>query len=232
MSQSSLRTLLPLIQTRWRQGRRMFDSRLLNERRLIIVAVVAFAWFMLDSALVTPAFQKFNAASKRSKAAVMARDALVSETQRRNQDMALKEAEAMQEVTRIRERIERSKQQLAQQQSMLIPARDMRNLLEGMLAQNGRLQLTTMRTLPPEEVKFTPMAGVALSQALLYKQSMEVAVSGRFIEVLTWLRSVESLPRKLLWDGLTLKTDDSGLVTLIMQVHTFSPDRDALEISP
>jgi MSHA biogenesis protein MshJ len=232
MSQSSLRTLLPLIQTRWRQGRRMFDSRLLNERRLIIVAVVAFAWFMLDSALVTPAFQKFNAASKRSKAAVMARDALVSETQRRNQDMALKEAEAMQEVTRIRERIERSKQQLAQQQSMLIPARDMRNLLEGMLAQNGRLQLTTMRTLPPEEVKFTPMAGVALSQALLYKQSMEVAVSGSFIEVLTWLRSVESLPRKLLWDGLTLKTDDSGLVTLIMQVHTFSPDRDALEISP
>ena len=231
MSQS-LRAMLPLAQTRWRQGRRMFDSRMLNERRLIIVAVVAFAWFMLDSAMVTPAFQKFNAAAKRSKAAVMARDALVTETQRRNQDMALKEAEAMQEVSRIRERIERSKQLLSKQQSMLIPARDMRNLLEGMLAQNGRLQLTTMRTLPPEEVKFTPVAGVALSQALLYKQSMEVAVSGSFIEVLTWLRSVESLPRKLLWDGLTLKTDDNGIVTLMMQVHTFSPDRDALEISP
>ncbi|MBI2749358.1 MAG: hypothetical protein HYX43_08505 [Burkholderiales bacterium] len=227
-----LRTVVPLIQTRWRQGRRLFDARMLNERRLIIVAVVAFVWFLLDSALVTPSFQQFTQASKRNKAAVMARDALVAETQRRKQDMALKETEALQEISRIKERIERSKQALAQQQAMLIPAREMRSLLEGLLTQHGRLQVRLMRTMVPEEVKFAPIPGVALSQALLYRQSMEVAVSGSFLEVLTWLRSVEALPRKLLWDGLTLKTDDRGAVTLTMVVHTFSPDRDALEISP
>jgi len=96
-----LRTVVPLIQTRWRQGRRLFDARLLNERRLIIVAVVAFIWFLLDSALVTPSFQQFNQAAKRDKATSMARDALVAETQRRKQDMALQEAEALREITRI-----------------------------------------------------------------------------------------------------------------------------------
>lgn len=227
-----LRTLVPLIQTRWRQGRRLFDARLLNERRLIIVAVVALIWFVLDSALVTPAFKQFAEASKRSKAANGDRDALVLETQRRKQDMALKEVEATQEITRIKERIERSKQALAQQQAMLISAREMRSLLEGLLVQNGRLQLDVMRTLPPEDVKFAPVPGVALSQSMLYRQSMEVGVSGSFIEVLTWLRSVEALPRKLLWDNLTLKTNDIGTVILTLQVHTFSPDRDALEISP
>lgn len=227
-----IRTVVPLIQTRWRQGRRLFDARLLNERRLIIVAVVALIWFLLDSALVTPAFHQFSEATKRNKAANADRDALVLENQRRKQDMALKEVEAKQEITHIKERIERSKQALAQQQAMLISAREMRGLLEGLLVQNGRLQLETIRTLPPEDVKFAPVPGVALSQSMLYRQSMEVAVSGSFIEVLTWLRSVEALPRKLLWDSLMLKTNESGLVTLTLQVHTFSPDRDALEISP
>ncbi len=227
-----LRSVLPLIQTRWRQGRRLFDARLLNERRLIIVAVVALIWFVLDTALVTPAFHQFSEATKRNKTAKIDRDALVLETERRKQDMALKEVEAKQEITRIKERIERSKQALAQQQAMLVSAREMRGLLEGLLVQNGRLKLETMRTLPPEEVKFAPVPGVALSQSMLYRQSMEVAVSGSFMEVLTWLRSVEALPRKLLWDSLALKTNDSSVVTLTLQVHTFSPDRDALEISP
>ena len=229
---SLARSLIPLLQTRWRQGRRMFDSRLLNERRLIIVAAVAFVYFVLDSVLITPSMQEFTQASKRNKAAFAARDALVAEAQRRKQDMALQEAEARQEITRIKERIERSKQALAQQQAMLIPARDMRNLLEGLLAQNGRLQLQVVKTMPPEDVKFAPIPGVALSQTMLYRQSMEVAVAGSFIEVLTWLRSVESLPRKLLWDSLSLKTTDRGVVVLTLQVHTFSPDRDALEILP
>lgn len=226
------RSMVPLIQTRWRQARRLFDARLLNERRLIIVAVVALIWFLLDSVLMTPSFNQFSAATKRNKAANMDRDALVLETQRRKQDMALKEVEAKQEIASIKERIERSKQALAQQQAMLISAREMRSLLEGLLIQNGRLQLVSMRTLPPEDVKFAPVPGVALSQSMLYRQSMDVSVSGSFIEVLTWLRSVEALPRKLLWDSLALKTNDSGVVTLTLQVHTFSPDRDALEISP
>ena len=36
---SGLRTALPLVMMRWRQGRRMFDSRLLNERRLLVCAL-------------------------------------------------------------------------------------------------------------------------------------------------------------------------------------------------
>lgn len=232
MNSTLLRSWLPLIMTRWRQGRRMFDARLANERRLIIVALVAFVWFLLDSALVTPSFQQFNQAAKRNKAAFMARDALIAEVQKRKQDMTLKEAEALQEIKQIKERIERSKQALAQQQAMLVPARDMRGLLEGLLSQSGRVQLSLMRTLPPEEVKFAPVPGVAISNALLYRQSMELAVTGGFIDVLTWLRNVEALPRKLLWDGMILKTNELGELTLTLQVHTFSPDRDALEITP
>lgn len=229
---SSLQTLVPLLQTRWRQGRRMFDGRQLNERRLIIVALVALCWFVLDATLVTPSFKQFQEASSRYKAAKMARDALLDEVEKHKRDRTIKEVEALQEIKRIKERIEQSKQAIAEQQAMLAPAREMRGLLDGLLNQGVRLQLRSMRTMPPEEVKFAPVPGVGISQALLYRQGIELSVSGTFLEVLTWLRSIESMPRKLLWDGLTMKAEDDGTVTLSMAVHTYSPDRDALEIAP
>lgn len=227
-----IHTWLPLVMTRWRQARRMFDSRLLNERRLIIVAAVALAWFVLDTALVTPSYKAFHAAVQRGKTTSEARDTLKDQITRVKTDMGLKEAEARQEVKRIRERIESGKKALAQHQSMLVPARDMQPLLEGLLTQNGQLRLIRMRTLAPEEVKFAPVPGVSFSQALLYRQRMEVTVGGGFMEMLAWLRSIEDMPRKLLWDGLTLRHDEAGQLSLTLIVHTFSPDRDALEIAP
>ena len=38
-------------QLRWRRARRSFDGRVLNERRLLIIAVVAGLWFVVDSLL-------------------------------------------------------------------------------------------------------------------------------------------------------------------------------------
>jgi MSHA biogenesis protein MshJ len=228
---TSLKAWLPLAMTRWRQGRRKFDERLPNERRLMICAAVALVGFVLDAALITPSVKKFTTANSRNKTAILARDTLEGALQHRQQDMAMQEVEARREIERIKQNIERGKQALAAQQSMLAPAREMRALLESMLTQNGGLQLKAMRTLPPQEVKLSPVSGVAISQALLYRQSMEIAVTGSFIEALTWLRSIESMPRKLLWDGLELKSEE-GKVTLMLKVHTFSPDRDALEIMP
>jgi len=221
----------PLIMTRWRQARRKFDARLPNERRLLICAAVAFLAFVMDATVLTPSLKQFSAANSRNKTALHARDALQSALQQRQQDMALKEIEAAREIQRIQENIERSKKALAEHQSMLAPAREMRTLMEGLLAQNGKLKLRSMRTMLPEEVKFKAVSGVALSQALLYRQSMEVTVEGSFIEALTWLRSVEAMPRKLLWDSLSMRAKD-GSVILSLKVHTFSPDREALEIVP
>jgi MSHA biogenesis protein MshJ len=229
---TTIQTLIPLMMTRWRQGRRLFDSRLLNERRLIIAAVAGLAWFLLDSTLVTPSFKQFHVSVERYKSANAARDALQGEVERHQRERMIKEAEARKEVQALKDRIERSKQAIAEQQAMLAPASEMHNLLDGLMNQGARLQLRSIRTMPPEEVKFTPIPGVALTQALLYRQGLELSVSGSFLETLVWLRAIETMPRKLLWDGLTMKADDDGMVTLSMMVHTYSPDRDPLEMAP
>lgn len=221
----------PLVMTRWRQARRKFDARLLNERRLMICAALALVGFMLDAALITPSFKSFNQAGTRSKSALSARNSLQDMLQRRQQDMALQEAEARREILQIKDRLEKGKKALADQQSMLAPAREMHTLLESILAQNGGLRIKTMRSMAPEPVKLNAVSGVGISEALLYRHGMEIAVEGSFMEGLIWLRSVENMPRKLLWDSLEMKADE-GRVILTLKVHTFSPDRDALEITP
>lgn len=236
LSSSSLKlstdSWLPLVQARWRQARRQFDARLLNERRLIIVALGALVWFACDTFLITPGFAKLKAAKTREQTATVARDAMQAEINRKRVEMATRLVEAQREQTVLLKRLEEGQQDLERQQAMMAPAREMRALLEGLLAQNGQLRLRSMKTLPPTDVKFKVVEGMEGATPVLFSHGLEVSVSGSYMELVQWLRSVERLPRRLLWDSLSLASDEQAQLTLTLVVHTFSPDRDALEIAP
>lgn len=222
---------------RWRQVRRQFDARLLNERRLIIVALMGLIVYLCDLMLITPAFDALKAARQREQNATMARDAMQTELNRKRVELANRLMAAQKEQAELRKRLADGEQELARQQSMMAPARDMQNLLEGLLAQHGQLRLKAMRTLPPVEVQFNnggkgasvPAAGGA---PVLYTHGLEISVSGPYLDLVAWLRSIEQLPRRLLWSGMTLSVADGAPPLLTLQVQTYSPDRDPLEIAP
>lgn len=230
---AALKPLMQQVRPRWRQVRRQFDARLLNERRLLIIAALALVWFVSDSLLISPSLSLMKAARNRERTAVTATEAMQAELNRKRTELANQMLAAQREQEALRQRLEQGKEDLARQQSMLAPAREMRTLLEGLLAQNGQLRVKGMRTLAPKEVTFAPVTGRDGAQPpLLFNHGLEVSVSGSYMELLQWLRSVESMPRRLLWDSLTLSADDHARLTLTLVVHTFSPDRDALEIAP
>lgn len=220
---------------RWRQLRRQFDARLPNERRLIIVAVIALVAYLCDLMLITPGFNALKTARQREQTAAMARDAMQSELNRKRVELANRLMAAQKEQAELRKRLAEGEQELARQQSMMAPARDMQNLLEGLLAQNGQLRLRAMRTLPPVEVRLNGAQNASApagSAPVLYSHGLEISVSGPFLDLVAWLRSVEQLPRRLLWSGMTLSVADGAMPALTLQVQTYSPDRDPLEIAP
>lgn len=230
---SALKPLLQRVRPRWRQLSRQFDARLLNERRLLIIAALAAVWFVCDGLLITPALSQIKSASQRERTASAATQALQAELTRKRVEMANQMLAAQREQASLRERLEKGKAELDRQQSMLAPASEMRALLEGLLAQNGRLRVVAMRTLPPKEVTFTGSAvREGSAPPMLFNHGLEISVSGTYAELLQWLHSVENLPRRLLCDSLTLVSDEHARLTLTLAVHTFSPDRDALEIAP
>lgn len=231
---SNWKTWWPQVLMRWRQGRRLFDARQPNERRLIIVAVLAGIWLIFDTFWLTPSFKQMQEARKREQTAQAAVQALQAEQQQQVLASINARREAETELKQVQLRLAEGQTELDRQQALLLPAREMPQLMRGLLEQNGQLRLMSMRTLAPQEVSLVAdgaPVGMGLP-AMLYRHRLEVTVSGPYIELLRWMRSVEAMPRKLLWDRLQLVVVDPAPPTLTLAVHTYSPDRDALEISP
>ncbi len=228
---TSLNDLQTQLKSQWRTGRRAFDARQLSERRLLILAVVAVIVFAMDTLWLTPAFTRYQAAAKREQTAVQARQALQGDATRRLGDMQRRQEDARLEIQRLSQVIAQHDQTLEQQQAILAPAREMRVLLEGLLEENPRLKVRGVRTLAPQEVKLKSVADAG-RQPMLYRQSMEIVLQGGYAELVRWLHSVETMPRRVLWDSIRLSADEHAVLTLALTVHTFSPDRDALEIAP
>jgi MSHA biogenesis protein MshJ len=231
MINTSLKHWMPILQTRWQRGRRAFDARLLTERRLIVVAVVCVVWLIMDNLLVTPSYGQLSEAFKAKRATEATYTTLKGLADQHEADILAKQKEASQELEHTRQRVMQGEKELQQVQSMLAPAREMRHLLEGLLAQHGQLKVKSMTTVAPREVNLGVGSGPD-EKVQLYRHGMDLTVEGSFHEMLDWLVTLENLPQRLLWDGIQLSADEQSQLTMSVSVHTFSPDRDTLEIAP
>ncbi len=223
---------LPHLQTeglkRWRQWRRVHAARTLSERRLLVVAGVALSWFLLDQTLVTPGYQAFKAASIRFKKADTSLRTHQTETARFGADLAAMEMQLKGEVSRMRLVVAQQQKDLEELQSGLVPAREMRQVLEGLFSRNAQVRLVSVKTLSVDEAR---KAGLSVQDMPgLYLHGLDVTMQGSFVDLLTWLGAAEALPRKLLWSGMQLQSDEQKGLTLTVRMFTVSPDPDPLEI--
>lgn len=218
-------------QLRWRRARRAFDARVLNERRLIIVAVVAGLWFVIDALWITPGYKQLATTMARKSQAQSAVEALQDKQRQQVVEMASAQASVKDELKQTRERMRRQEEDFEQARQVLVPAREMRALLEGLLAEQRSLRLESMKTLPREDIQLPHVDGAG-DASVLYRHGLEIKVVGGFHDLLNWLRSVESLPRKVLWDEMKMQADDQAVLSLTLKVHTLSKDREPLEMAP
>ena len=139
------------------------------------------------------------------------------------------EGQLKSEVARMRVSVAQQQKALADVQAGLVPAREMRQVMQGLLARNGQLSLVAMRTLTQDEIG---KAGLAIQDTPgLYRQGLEVVMQGAFNDLLDWLVSAEQMPRKLWWSGLQMSTDEQGRLRMTVRLFTLSPDPDPLEIA-
>lgn len=210
--------------TRWRRARRTFNARSASERRLIIIALAALLVFATDSVWLTPTYRNLHGGLVRAQQARTNLDTLREAARVTALDRAAKSRQLHDELTRLQAQVDTGKSELDEIQRALVPARDMPGLLRDLLAQHGSLHLAEMRTLPREDLQANA------ANPLMYSHGLEITVTGNYLDLLSWLRSLETMPRKLLWDGLQLKSDEQANLSLTLRVHTLSRDAEPLEI--
>lgn len=202
------------------------DALSRRERLLVLLAVLAVVFFVLNGLLLDPVAQRARIlegqlAGDRTQIASI-----------RQQLQALAAVPVEDPDAAGRARLEVVSQQLQQVSAMLEDAQQdlvspdrMASLLEDILKKNGQLKLLSLRTLSPDEK--TESGAGALP---VFRHGVELKVQGRYLDLFNYLRALEGLSWHMLWGNAALSADPAPLSTLTVTIYTLSLDRAWLSI--
>ncbi len=219
-----------------------FDA--LNRRERIFVAIASwlFVLFVLDAVAIAPARQDSAALAKAvaDKQGDVARlDAeLAGLRGRLAQDP---DAEAKRRIAALESRVAGIDAALETARGRIVPPERMAGLLDQVLRRNTRLDLVSLRSLPPEtlvqeeksDAKARDAAGQEAhqpQQGMLYRQGMEITLGGGYLDMLDYVAQLEQLPWKMYWGRLELKAEEYPRAILRLRVYTLSLDKAWLSI--
>jgi len=111
------------------------------------------------------------------------------------------------EIAATRARIAELDETLDARSGSIIPPNEMARVIEQVLRRQGRLKLVSARSLSPSPL-FEPV-DTAEGDAVgtVYKHGLELEVEGRYLDVLGYLRELESLDWKFFWETVALEGD-------------------------
>ncbi|MHB8253704.1 MAG: hypothetical protein ACYDEV_08390 [Acidiferrobacter sp.] len=105
----------------------------------------------------------------------------------------------------------------------LVPAREMPALMRRVLAQAPGVTLVALVNHATVPVRRTPK-----SRPFLYRHEMTVAVRGRYIALVRYLRVLAHTKRRVLWGRVTLTADHYPYSMLRLHIYTLSARRALL----
>lgn len=217
-----------------------FDALNRRERIVVSVAVWLVVLFVMDTLAITPAQRQSGAMARAitEKQAELVRsetDVAALRT-KRTQDP---DATARARIAELEKRIAVIDGQLKNAKTQIVPPEKMAGLLEQLLRRNKRLELVSLRSTAPESMgksegaagadKGAPAQGRATAE-VLYRQGMELTLSGSYADMLDYVAQIEQLPWKIFWGRLEMKVDEYPRARLVLNVYTLSLDKTWLSI--
>ena len=96
-------------------------------------------------------------------------------------------------------------------------------LMQQLLFAESKLKLTELK-----RKKVSPTFNLEVSEAgqpQIYRHVMQIRFEGRFRNILAYLNRLEGLDWKLMWDRITLKTDEYPVVEADIEISTLSDSK-------
>ncbi|MCC2617634.1 type II secretion system protein M [Aestuariibacter halophilus] len=107
----------------------------------------------------------------------------------------------------------------------LIPAGKMASLLREMLSQSDRVELISLRSLPPTPLLTADTTGGGDQLAVdtnLYQHGVTLTIEGRYTDVQSYLSALESLPWQLYWQAMDYQVTNYPVASVELTVYTLS----------
>jgi MSHA biogenesis protein MshJ len=207
------------------------DAMSLRERVLIFLAVAVVIVAIADSVLFDPILRRQKINSQR----IHQQEDEIRTMQ--GQVQAYAQSQTGDNANAKRQRLEKRKLELAAldrelgaRQSELVPPERMAKMLSEIVKRNPDIELVSLRSLPATGLTQSLAAILGPGGLALYRHGIEIAVSGSYLKMLTYVGELERLPAKLMWGNMELQAGAYPVVTLKITLYTLSPEKTWLLI--
>ena len=207
------------------------DAMSLRERVLIFLAAAVVIVAIVDSALFDPISRRQKVNSQR----IHQQEDEVRTMQAQVQVYA--QARTGDNANAKRQRLEKRKLELAAldrelgaRRSELVTPERMAKMLSEIVKRNPDIELVSLRSLPATGLTQSLTAILGPAGLALYRHGIEIAVSGSYLKMLTYVGQLERLPAKIMWGNMELQAGAYPVVTLKITLYTLSPEKTWLLI--
>lgn len=218
----------------WRKFVDRIDALALRERVMVFVMMVVILITPVNLFLLDPlrakqkTLLKDRAARQQEINALQAQLMGVASTVQIDPD-----AENRKRLRDLKRKIDELEAPVETAQQSLVSPEKRAFLLGELLAQNPRLRLVSMKTLPATtalENKADPSKKGSVSTSLVYRHGVQMVVEGNYHDLLQYLVTLEKLPWRMVWGAADLKVDEYPKIVLSMTLYTLSLEKIWLSI--
>lgn len=197
------------------------DGLALRERALIMISALVLLWALWDNLLMQPLNRHHHNQHER----IQTLQGQVETFQQLGAQIVARagqdpNAELREKIANIRKSITGLDERLRDMTAELVDPKDMASMLEAVLQRNHDLRLLQLRSLKSASLMVGEESAGEGESALIYRHPVEIVFEGRYLEVLGYLSSLESLPWELFWDSIHIEIVDYPRSRITLVVHT------------
>ncbi len=207
--------------SQYKQYAAKFDALSIRERALIVVTllvVVCYLWWYL-----------FAMQQLETRASLIQQNSAIENEIQLLDNTSSQIAQSIKEgvnkpklaqLDLLRGELERVKQLLQRKTLELIEPDDMFELMQNMIFKDSKLKLTGLKR---KEVRpaFQPESPDD-QQAEIYRHVMQINFQGSYLDILNYVKNLETLPWKLIWDRISLELEEYPTIKVEIEISTLS----------
>ncbi|MDH5547852.1 MAG: hypothetical protein OEZ43_19920 [Gammaproteobacteria bacterium] len=224
-------------------------------KRLLISGVLAVVYFILDAAIIQPIMEEYSALTRQIEQAKAETKALgmgILELENKSGiDPALTTQEKIVQLKRKNKTLDA---QIAQKSRGFVPPEKMVAFIHKLLSETGHIKLESLNNLPVEKLTQISQADKLASEVeekaqsvknanqaqasaasqkdalIMYRHGIELTVSGKYLDLVRYIKKLEASPWQISWNSATLRTQAKKDAQLQLVIYTLSMDAEWLRI--
>lgn len=197
------------------------DAMSLRERALIFITLLVALYFLAMNVLFGPLINEKD----RLQQQVNQKRQEVESLESRIQSMATGRDEAdtakQRKIAALQENLRTMDSELVHVTAGLVSPKEMARLIEQMLLRNRGLQVMKVESIPAMPL-LEGVEGVKADGTMIFKHGMQIEIKGGYMDILSYLKSLENLPWKVFWGKVTLKAEKYPNSRVSLLIYTLS----------